>query len=477
MKTAVEELSPTRVKLTVEVPFDELRPSLDAAYKKVAQQVRVPGFRPGKVPARIIEQRFGRAVVLEETLNDAVPKLYGQAVDEVDVFPVSQPDIEVTKIDDGEQIEFTAEVDIRPNFDVPEYKDVEVAVDSAEVTDADIDAQLDALRQRFATLTGVERPATSGDFVVMDLRAEIDGKNIEEQQASEVSYEVGAGSVLQGLDDALEGMSAGEEKTFRTELVGGENAGEQADVIINVKSVKEKVLPELDDEFAQLASEFDTLEELKQSIREQSRRNKLIDQVVQARDKALDTLLDKLDIPIPDSALKAEVDARKHNLEHQIAESGLSRDAFFRLYQTTEDERFAEFDASSRKAIKVGFVLDKIVKAEELGVSEQELTNFVVRRAMEMGVQPNQLAQHLADNDQLTLAMVEIVRDKAKAVLGDAAKVVDSDGNEVDLKAIYTEINGEEVVEESAEDESDESVEAADQADDTAGKAEDKPEA
>ncbi|MFI6792654.1 trigger factor [Nonomuraea sp. NPDC050383] len=477
MKTAVEELSPTRVKLTVEVPFDELRPSLDAAYKKVAQQVRVPGFRPGKVPARIIEQRFGRAVVLEETLNDAVPKLYGQAVDEVDVFPVSQPDIEVTKIDDGEQIEFTAEVDIRPNFDVPEYKDVEVAVDSAEVTDADIDAQLDALRQRFATLTGVERPATSGDFVVMDLRAEIDGKNIEEQQASEVSYEVGAGSVLQGLDDALEGMSAGEEKTFRTELVGGENAGEQADVIINVKSVKEKVLPELDDEFAQLASEFDTLEELKQSIREQSRRNKLIDQVVQARDKALDTLLEKLDIPIPDSALKAEVDARKHNLEHQIAESGLSRDAFFRLYQTTEDERFAEFDTSSRKAIKVGFVLDKIVKAEELGVSEQELTNFVVRRAMEMGVQPNQLAQHLADNDQLTLAMVEIVRDKAKAVLGDAAKVVDSDGNEVDLKAIYTEINGEEVVEESAEDESDESVEAADQSDDTAGKAEDKPEA
>ncbi|NUW35854.1 trigger factor [Nonomuraea sp. SMC257] len=469
MKTAVEELSPTRVKLTVEVPFDELRPSLDAAYKKVAQQVRVPGFRPGKVPARIIEQRFGRAVVLEETLNDAVPKLYGQAVDEVDVFPVSQPDIEVTKIDDGEQIEFTAEVDIRPNFDVPEYKDVEVTVDSAEVTDADVDAQLDALRQRFATLTGVERPATSGDFVVMDLRAEIDGKNIEEQQASEVSYEVGAGSVLQGLDTALEGMSAGEEKTFRTELVGGENAGEEADVIINVKSVKEKVLPELEDEFAQLASEFDTLEELKQSIREQSRRNKLIDQVVQAREKALDALLEKIDIPIPDSALKAEVDARKHNLEHQIAESGLSRDAFFRLYQTTEDERFAEFETSSRKAIKVGFVLDKIVKAEELGVSEQELTNFVVRRAMEMGVQPNQLAQHLADNDQLTLAMVEIVRDKAKAAVGDAAKVVDSDGNEVDLKAIYTEINGEPVVEEDAEADS---AEAAAEAE-----AEDKPQA
>ncbi|MFC5818307.1 trigger factor [Nonomuraea harbinensis] len=460
MKTAVEELSPTRVKLTVEVPFDELRPSMDAAYKKVAQQVRVPGFRPGKVPARIIEQRFGRAVVLEETLNEAVPKLYGQAVDEVDVFPVSQPDIEVTKIEDGEQIEFTAEVDIRPHFDVPDYQGVEITVDSAEVADSDVDEQLDALRQRFATLTGVERPAAVGDYVVMDLRAEIDGENIEEQQASEVSYEVGAGSVLQGLDDALVGMSADEEKSFRTELVGGENAGQEADVIINVKSVKEKVLPELDDEFAQLASEFDTLDELKGSIREQVRRTKLIDQVVQARDKALDTLLEKIDVPIPESALKAEIDARKHNLEHQIAESGLSRDAYFRLYQTTEEERFAEFETASARAIKVGFVLDKIVKAEELGVSEQELTNFVVRRAMEMGVQPNQLAQHLADNDQLTLAMVEIVRDKAKAVLGDAAKVVDSEGGEVDLKAIYTEINGEEASEEPAEESEEQKAEA-----------------
>jgi trigger factor len=448
VKTAVEELSPTRVKLTVEVPFEELRPSMDAAYKKVAQQVRVPGFRPGKVPARIIEQRFGRAVVLEETLNDAVPKLYGQAVDELDVFPVSQPDIEVTKIEDGEQIEFTAEVDIRPNFDVPDYQGLEVTVDSAEVSDEDVDGQLDGLRQRFATLTGVERAAANGDFVVMDLRAEIDGQNIEEQQASEVSYEVGAGSVLQGLDDALLGMSAGEEKTFTTELVGGENAGENADVIISVKSVKEKVLPELDDEFAQLASEFDTLDELKTSIREQARRNKLIDQVVQAREKALDTLLDQIDIPLPDSALKAEVDARKHNLDHQIAESGLSREAFFRLYQTTEEERFTEFDTNSAKALKIGFVLDKIVKSEELGVSEQELTNFVVRRAMEMGVQPNDLAKHLADNDQLTLAMVEIVRDKAKSVIGDAAKIVDSEGNEVDLKAIYGEINGTPVEEE-----------------------------
>ncbi|MEU6432465.1 trigger factor [Microbispora sp. NPDC046973] len=443
MKTAVEELSPTRVKLTVEVPFKELEPSLQAAYKKVAQQVRVPGFRPGKVPARIIEQRFGRAVVLEETLNDALPKLYGQAVDETEVFPVSQPEIEVTKIEDGEQVEFTAEVDIRPAFDVPDYQGAEVVVDPAEVTDEDITTQLEALRQRFATLTGVERPAQNGDYVVMDLRAEIDGRNLDEQQAADVSYEVGAGSVLEGLDDALQGMAAGDEKTFRTTLVGGENAGEEADVIINVKSVKEKVLPELDDEFAQLASEFDTLDELKDSIRQQVRRNKLVDQVVQSREKALDALLEKIDIPLPESALQAEIDARKHNLEHQIAESGLSREAYLRLQQTTEEELFAEYEATSAKALKSGFVLDKIVKAEEIGVSEQELTDFVVRRAMQMGVAPNTLAQHLADNNQLPLAMMEIVREKAKTLIGDAARVTDTAGNEVDVKAIYAELNPE----------------------------------
>ncbi|WP_433500291.1 trigger factor [Sphaerimonospora sp. CA-214678] len=443
MKTAVEELSPTRVRLTVEVPFKELESSLQAAYKKVAQQVRVPGFRPGKVPARIIEQRFGRAVVLEETLNDALPKLYGQAVDETDVFPVSQPEIEVTKLEDGEQVEFTAEVDIRPAFEVPDFAGLEVVVGVAEVTDEDIDAQLTGLRQRFATLTGVERAAATGDYVVMDLRAEIDGKNLEEQQAADVSYEVGAGSVLQGLDEALQGMSAGDEKTFRTTLVGGENAGEEADVIITVKSVKEKVLPELDDDFAQLASEFDTLDELKDGLRSQIRRNKLIEQVVESREKALDALLEKIDIPLPESALTAEVDARKHNLDHEVAESGLSREAYFRLYQTTEEERFAEYEQNAVKALKAGFVLDKIVKAEDLGVSEQELTDFVVRRAMQLGVAPNTLAQHLADNNQLPLAMMEIVREKAKTIVGDAASVKDEAGNVIDLKAIYAELNPE----------------------------------
>jgi len=337
-------------------------------------------------------------------------------------------------------VEFTAEVDVRPAFDLPDYEGIEVTVPSAEVTDEDIDAQLNALRERFATLTGVDRPAQNRDFVVMDLSASIDGVELEEQAASDVSYEVGAGSILQGLDDNLLGMAAGDEKVFTTRLVGGEHADQEAQVKIKVKSVKEKVLPELNDEFAQLTSEFDTLEELRESIRGQVRRNKLIDQINQAREKALEAVMDKIDIPLPESAVQAEIEMRKHNLDHQIAQSGLSRDAFFRLYQTTEEERLKEIEESAKKAIKASFILDKIVKQEELGVSEQELTNFVVRRAMELGVAPNTLAKHLAENDQINMAMVEIVRDKAKTILGDAAKVVDENGNEVDLKAIYAEL-------------------------------------
>ncbi|RJL34567.1 trigger factor [Bailinhaonella thermotolerans] len=441
MKTAVEELTPTRVKLTVEVPFAELEPSLQAAYKKVAQQVRVPGFRPGKVPARVIEQRFGRGVVLEEAINEAVPQFYSQAVEESELFPVSQPDLEVTKIDDGKELEFTAEVDVRPAFDLPSYDDIEVTVDSAVVTNEDIDEQLDNLRDRFATLTGVDRPAQNGDFVSIDLAASINGENLEDQQAGGISYQVGGGSVLEGLDDNLVGMSAGESKTFTSVLVGGANAGEEAEITVTVNSVKEKVLPEADDEFAQTASEFDTLEELRADIAKRVEQNKKLRQVTQAREKAVQALLDKIDIPLPESAIEAEIKEREHQLGHEIENTGLSREIYLKARGTSEEELRKDFEESSRKALKTGFVLDKVVKQREIGVSQDELTEFVVNQAMRMGVAPNQLAQHLADSGQLTLAMMEVVRNKAAAAVADEARVVDTDGNEVDLKAIYAEIN------------------------------------
>jgi trigger factor len=261
VKTDVEELSPTRVKLTIEVPFEELKPSLDKAYREVAKQVRIPGFRPGRVPPQVIDARIGRSHVLEQAVNDAVPELYNKAVAEHEVVPIGQPDLEVTRLDDGKELEITAEVDVRPSFELPELEQLSVTVDNAEVDPDQVEEYLRSLRERFASLRTVDRPVQTGDFVSIDLAATIDGKAVEDAQASGVSYEVGTESMLDGLDEALAGMSAGESATFAAELAGGNQAGESADVLVTVSSVKVKDLPELDDEFAQSASEFDTVGE------------------------------------------------------------------------------------------------------------------------------------------------------------------------------------------------------------------------
>ena len=267
MKSTVENLGPTRVRLAVEVPFDELKPSFDAAYKKIGAQVRIPGFRPGKAPARIIDQRVGRAAVLEEAVNTALPKAYGDAARESGVRVLGQPDIEVTSLDDGKQLAFTAEVDVRPEITLPDLTAVAVTVDDVAVTDDEVDEQLDALRERFATLIGVERPVQSGDYVSIDLVALIDGTEVEGGSASNLSYEVGRADLVDGLDDAIIGTNAGESVTFDTTLRSGDHAGDQAAVTATVNSVKEKELPTVDDEFAQLASEFDTVDELRADLR------------------------------------------------------------------------------------------------------------------------------------------------------------------------------------------------------------------
>ena len=272
MKTDVEELSPTRVKLTIEVPFAELKPNLDQAYREVARQVRIPGFRPGRVPPRVIDQRIGREAVLEQAVNEAVPQLYGKALAENDVFALGQPSVEITRLDDGQELAFTAEVDVRPKFDIPDINGMPVTVDDAEVSPDQVEEYLTALRERFASLKGVERPVQDGDFVSIDLSAAVDGKQVEDAQATGVSYEVGTSSMLDGLDEALAGMTAGETKTFAAELAGGALAGATADVTVTVQSVKVKELPELDDEFAQAASEFDTLGEFRASTRQQLER-------------------------------------------------------------------------------------------------------------------------------------------------------------------------------------------------------------
>jgi trigger factor len=443
VKTDVEELSPTRVKLTVEVPFDELKPNLDKAYKEIGQQVRLKGFRPGKVPARLIDQYVGRGAVLQEAVNDALPALYGRAVEETELFALGQPDVEITELEDNQQFAFTAEVDIRPKFDVPDYDGLEITVDAVEVTDEEIEETLTNLRERFATLTNAERPAEEGDFASIDLTAKVGDDEIEDARTSGYSYEVGSRSSVEGLDDQLVGMSAGESKTFTTSLVGGEREGEEAEVTVTVQSVKIKELPELDDEFAQLASEFDTIEELREDIRTRLGVQKRRQQLGQARDKALEALMDKIDIPLPESVIESEIQRRTEQLDQQLQMYGMTKEKYLEDQEQSEEEYDTELKEGAREAVKGGFILDQLALQEELTVENEELTEYVVRNAMSMGVQPDVLAKHLTENNQIPAVVSEVLRTKALNLVVEQVKAKDENGAEVDIAALQRQESGE----------------------------------
>jgi trigger factor len=436
VKIDVEELSPTRVKLTVEVPFDELKPNLDHAYREVARQVRIPGFRPGRVPPRIIDQRVGRGAVLEQAVNEAVPELYGKALQEHEVFALGQPDLEITKLDDGKELAFTAEVDVRPSFELPDLDGLSVTVDDTEVTPDQVEEYLGSLRERFASLKGVERPVEDGDFVSIDLAASVDGKSVEDAQATGISYEVGTGSMLDGLDEALLGMSAGEETTFTAELAGGELAGVAADVQVTVNSVKVKELPVLDDEFAQSASEFDTIGELRAGTRKQLEVMRKSGQAGQARERALDAVLEQVDMPLPERVVEAEIDQRRRSLKDRLEQAGMTMADYLESSGQTVATIEEEFESDARKSIKAGFILDRLAVQEELGIESAELNSYITEQAYRIGVTPDQLAQQLTENNQLNSVVADVLRSKALTLITERATVKDETGRTVDVAAV-----------------------------------------
>ncbi|MEI2732802.1 MAG: trigger factor [Dermatophilaceae bacterium] len=419
MKSALETLGPTRVKLTVEVPFEELRPSLDAAYTSIGSQIQVPGFRRGHIPNRIIEQRVGKGAVLQEAVNEALPQFYGQALQEHDVRPMGQPEVDVTEvpIEEGQPLTFSAEVDCRPQITLPDFATLAVTVDPLTVTDEDIAERVESLRMRFGTLVGVERPAATGDFVSMDLAATIGDEQIDE--VSGVSYEVGSHSMLDGLDEALVGLRAGESTAFTAALAGGDRAGEHADCTVTVQSVKVRELPELDDAFAQLASEFDTLEELQADLAQEAERAKRYDQGLQARDRVMDALIDAVDVPLPDAVVDAEV---HHHLEEEE--------------RLEDEEHRAEVTESTRKALKAQLLLDAVVEQENVAPEQAEIVEYLLMTARQYGMDPNQFAQAVDGQGQIPAMYAEVARRKALATVLERATVTDTEGNVVDLAAM-----------------------------------------
>ncbi|MEN1885413.1 trigger factor [Streptomyces mirabilis] len=434
MKSAVENLNPTRVRLTVEVPFEELKDSLDAAYKKINQQVTVKGFRKGKIPARIIDQRFGRGAVLEEAVNDALPKFYTEAVNEAELNVLGQPEVDITELKDGETLNFTAEVDVRPTIEIPDYSGIEVEVDAVEVADEDVEKAVEELRERFASTSPVERAAQDGDVVTIDLEAKVDGEVLEDGVAADVSYTIGSGELLDGIDEAVKGLEAGGEATFASELKGGSAAGKEAEVTVKVTQVAARELPELDDDFAQLASEFDTLDELKADSRKRLENMKQYDQATQAQERVLEKLLELVEVPVPEKLLEDEINTRKHNLEHhQLGQMGLDLAKYLEIQGKTEEEFDAETEEAAIKGIKTQFVLDELVNKEKLNVNQEELTEHLMRRAASSGMSPDQFAQAVVEGGQVPMLVGEVARGKALAVVVEAATVKDTNGEVVDL--------------------------------------------
>jgi trigger factor len=464
VKSAVENLTPTRAKLTVEVPFEELKPSLDAAYKKIAQQINVPGFRRGKVPPAVIDRQVGRGVVLDEAINEVVPAKYMEALQENELEPLAQPEIEVTKFEDNDGLEFTAEVDVKPQFELPSYEGIEAEVEDVAVSDADVEEQVQALRERFGTLTEVEREAADGDFVTIDLTAAKDGEAVEGGEVSGMSYKVGRGGMLDGLDEALVGMKAGDEKTFASELVGGDLVGEAVDVTVKVTGVQEQQLPEVDDEFAQMASEFDTADELTADVRERLGRGKRLEQAAAARDAVLEALLEKVSIPLPETMVTDELNARRENVEQQLVYAGLTMEKYLEDEGQTQEEFEADLERRVRDAVAAQFILDAIAKKEELGVDQQDLSSHLVRRAQQSGQDPQEFANHMFEHNHIPELVQEILRGKALATIVESATVKDASGNVVELKNLQPDGTiGEPAAEDEAADAAPDSDEPAEQ--------------
>ncbi len=436
MKSTTETLSPTRVKLTIEVPFEEFKPSLDAAYKTIGSQITIPGFRKGKVPAAIVDQRVGRGAVLDEAINAALPGWYSQALQDTNIQPLSQPEIDLSKFEDGEPIEVTAELDVRPELTIPDISTIAVTVEDAEVTDADVDEQLTALQERFATFAEVQRAAADGDFLTIDLSAAQNGEEIPEAQAAGMPYSVGKATMLDGLDEAVIGLSAGETKTFTTQLVGGDLAGQDVDVTVTVKDVKEQQLPELDEEFAQTASEFDTIDEMRADLTERLTRGKRMEQANEARDLVLDEIVSKIDAPLPEGLVTEEISSRRQQIEQQLAQAGVPFQQYLDDEEQTIDEFEAELEKRVRDSLVAQFVLDQVVANEEFGIDDSELSQHIMRRAQQSGEDPNSYIQHIMEHNHVPEMVSEVLRGKALASLVESAKVSDASGNVIDLSKL-----------------------------------------
>lgn len=437
MKSSVDQLNDTRVKVTVEVPFSELGPELDKAYQALAQQINIPGFRRGKAPRQLIDARVGRGPVLEQVVNDMLPTRYGQAIEELDIKALGQPNIDITKLEDGDVIEFVAEVDVRPEFDLPDFSDISVEVPALGSTEERIDHELEHLRERFGSLKTVVREAGDEDFITLNLSATVDGEEIEDAKVEDMSYRVGSGDLIEGLDDAVKGLKADESATFTSKLVFGEYADKDAEVTVTVTAVKERELPELDDDFAQMASEFDTVEELRADLASGAEESAKAEQAASIREEVLKVALEKTQFPLPASVVDEQVNAQVQQLMGQLGGDEALFEKLLEAQGTSREEFNEQTRTSAEEAVRTQLFLDVLAEKEEPEVTQDELNDHIVFTARRYGVEPQQFLMQLQQSGQLLNLVSDVRRGKALANAICSVTVKDSDGNDVDPKIYF----------------------------------------
>ncbi|MDV2413724.1 trigger factor [Corynebacterium kefirresidentii] len=444
MKTTVDKLSDTRVKLTVNVPFAELDQEIDQAYAAIAQQVSIPGFRKGKAPRQLIDARFGRGPILEQVVNDMLPSRYEQAVKENDLKVIGQPDVDISKIEDKDFVEFTAEVDIRPEFEVPDFSKISVTVPALKADEEDVDKALEELAERFGELKDTKRKMKTGDYAIIDITAEIDGEKIEDASTEGLSYRIGDDDLIKGLDTALRGMKTGEDNEFTSTIQSGEHKDEEATIKVHVQQSKERKLPAMDDEFAQMASEFDTMDELRESTKTQVEETKKAEQAAQIRDEVLKSALSEVKFELPQSVVDEQAHSQLHQILGQLAHDEKALAQLLEAQGTSREEFDKQTREQAEESVRTQLFLDAVAEKEEPEVSQQELTDHILFTAQSYGMDPNQFIQQLQSNGQIANLFSDVRRGKALAAAICRTTVKDEEGNDVDVDQYFGEIDEEE---------------------------------
>jgi len=444
VKTTVDKLSDTRVKLTVNVPFAELDQEIDQAYAAIAQQVSIPGFRKGKAPRQLIDARCGRGPILEQVVNDMLPSRYEQAVQSEDLKVIGQPDVDISKIEDKDFVEFTAEVDVRPEFEVPDFSEISVTVPAIKAGEEDVDKALEDLAERFGELKDTKRKMKTGDYAIIDITAEVDGEKIEEASTEGLSYSIGDDNLIKGLDTALRGMKTGEDNEFTSTIQSGEHKDEEATFKVHVQQTKERKLPDMDDEFAQMASEYDTIEELREATKTEVEESKKAEQAGQIRDEVLKAALADVDFELPQSVVDEQAHAQLHQILGQLAHDEKALAQLLEAQGTSREEFDQQTREQAEESVRTQIFLDAVAEKEEPEVSQQELSDHILFTAQSYGMDPNQFIQQLQSNGQIANLFSDVRRGKALAAAICRTTVKDEEGNDVDVEQYFGEVEEDE---------------------------------